>query len=97
MHYATENSINFLQYLVISSVHQSIKRQRIKFSLYGPDNANFLMTSSATKVVSAWMMSNADDVRRYSLMAERWQVFKRFSVEKDRSAVAVVTGRVTSI
>jgi len=74
MYYATENSINFLQCLVISSVHahQSINRQRIKFSLCGPYNANLSMTSSAsTEVVSAWMLNNAEDVRRFSLMAER--------------------------
>jgi len=79
-------------------INPLLNHRHRKFSLRGPDNAHLSITSSAsTEVVSAWMLSNANDVRRSSPIAKWRYVFKRFSVEKDHSAVVVVTGRVTSI
>ena len=70
---------------------------RNKLSLCGPVKANLSTTSTgSTGVVCACTRISANDVSHSSLIDDRRYVFSRLRVEKERSAVAVVTGKVTS-
>jgi len=66
------------------------------------DNCNFLgldfenipNTSSGFISICLWILNKANPFKRFSPIVVLKYVFMRFSVEKDRSIVDVVTGNI---